>query len=249
MLTETDWLLVIYSSCQGVAAEIGRASIMRVSKFFFFPVICDKAFGKKSTECNALQKACAGALATFPEIIAISPAEVAKVGLQLDHTNKFNNNTTAFIKHMYKTRGLSGVYCGWAGMQYRQCAWTGTYFATLSGWRDQFKRAGVSDSVGTLLGGFCAGVTGVCINCPGDVVRTVVQQRVFSDPARPVHGVGLRSVAEHVACAREMVAERGLRALYAGFGVKCFHLGGSGALMAFFIPKFRDLLGVDYDGV
>ena len=34
MLTETDWLLVIYSSCQGVAAEIGRASPSETVPFY-----------------------------------------------------------------------------------------------------------------------------------------------------------------------------------------------------------------------
>jgi hypothetical protein len=50
----------------------------------------------------------------------ISPMEVAKIGLQLDRENKFKNNSIEFIKHIHKTKGFSGLYSGWAGMQWRQ---------------------------------------------------------------------------------------------------------------------------------
>ena len=38
---------------------------------------------------------------------------------------------------------------------------------------------------------------------------------------------------------KEIVAAKGAGALYAGFNSKAVHLGGGGALMAFFIPFFR----------
>ena len=50
----------------------------------------------------------------------ISPMEVAKIGLQLDRENKFKNNSIEFIKHIQKTKGISGLYSGWSGMQWRQ---------------------------------------------------------------------------------------------------------------------------------
>ena len=39
--------------------------------------------------------------------------------------------------------------------------------------------------------------------------------------------------------AQDIIRKRGVSALYAGFGSKAVHLGGGGALMAFFIPFFK----------
>lgn len=236
---------------QGVIPEIGRASMMRVSKFFFFPKLCSAFYGKTVKECSAVEKAFAGALSTLPEIVMISPFEVSKVALQLDEANKFQNNTTKFLRHTIKTRGWSSVYSGWAGMQYRQCSWTAVFFSSLLWYRAKAKglceKANIPLSVGNLIGGFCAGVSGVFVNCPGDVVRTVVQKRGFADPSRPLHGIGWKSIAEHATVAHEIFVSRGIRGLYAGFGVKCFHLGCSGALMTFFIPVFQNLLQIEYE--
>ena len=120
---------------QGVVPELVKSSGMRISKFFLFPIACENLWEKPSTDCSPLQKGLAGACATVPEILMISPIEVAKIGLQLDHANVYKNNSLNFIKHIYSTHGVSGLYCGWAGMQYRQATWTGTFFATVSFWK------------------------------------------------------------------------------------------------------------------
>ena len=112
---------------QGMTPEVTRATVMRVSKFFFNPVMSNQLWGKAPKDCTIPQKMASGALATFPEILAISPFEVAKLGLQVDTTNKYNNNMMAFMKDMYKTRGISGLYCGWFGMQCRQSIFTGIF--------------------------------------------------------------------------------------------------------------------------
>ena len=104
---------------QGVAAEIGRASMMRVSKFFFFPRICNTFYGKDVKQCNPVEKAFAGIFSAVPEILVISPFEVAKVGLQLDETHKYRNSISAFIRDRVSKSGVSSIYHGWAGMQYR----------------------------------------------------------------------------------------------------------------------------------
>jgi solute carrier family 25 2-oxodicarboxylate transporter 21 len=73
---------------KGVVPEIAKSSVMRISKFFFFPIICEKGFGSAPGQTSPAKKALAGALATVPEILMISPLEVAKIGMQLDHENK-----------------------------------------------------------------------------------------------------------------------------------------------------------------
>jgi solute carrier family 25 2-oxodicarboxylate transporter 21 len=238
---------------QGVLPELLKSSSMRVSKFFFFPIVCEGLFNKKVPKASGLEKGIAGALATVPEILMISPMEVAKIGLQLDRENKYKNNSTAFAKHIYQTRGISGLYCGWAGMQWRQSWWTGTYFATLSWWKSKveppLKEMGAPITVANIISGFFAGCFATIPNAPGDVVRSVVQKKLFQDATRKAYGVSPGGVMEHIAVAREIVAARGIAGLYAGFGFKAMHLGGSGSLMAALVPIFSNMFGIPYSGV
>eukprot|EP00386_Alphamonas_edax_P000684 GDKI01002130.1.p1 GENE.GDKI01002130.1~~GDKI01002130.1.p1 ORF type:complete len:142 (+),score=48.96 GDKI01002130.1:130-555(+) len=85
---------------QGVLPELAKSTTMRVSKFFFFPILCTNIFGEPPSKLDAKKKAVAGALATVPEILLISPMEVAKIGLQTDTKNAFKNDSLAFAKHM-----------------------------------------------------------------------------------------------------------------------------------------------------
>lgn len=236
---------------QGMVPEICKSSVMRVSKFFFFPILCDKFWGGPASKCTPLQKGLAGAAATIPEILLISPLEVAKMGMQLDNDNKFKNNSRAFLQHQYKAKGLSGMYVGWAGMQWRQMMWTGTYFATLGMWKDlvvpPMDNVGIPKFASNIVAGFCAGFVATFPNCPGDVVRSVIQKRNFADPNAISYGVSPRGVMEHVKVASEIVAARGIGGLYTGIGFKALHLGGSGALMAAFIPVFSQLMGIEYN--
>jgi len=138
-------------------------------------------------------------------------------------------------------------------MQWRQSWWTGTYFATLSSWKNlvepPIKQAGGGDAFANLISGFLAGCFASIPNAPGDVVRSVVQKKLFQDASRPAKGISVGGIVEHITVAQEIVAARGIGALYAGFGFKAMHLGGSGALMAMFVPIFADLMGIKYTGV
>jgi len=238
---------------KGVVPEIAKSSVMRVSKFFFFPIVCEGLHGKQVKEASVLEKASAGALATVPEILMISPLEVAKLGMQLDTENKYKNNSTNFIKDTYRTRGFGGLYVGWAGMQWRQSFWTGTFFATISWWKAQveqpLKDLGAPAQVAQLVSGFLAGFFATFPNAPGDVVRSVVQKKSFADPTRPAYGISPAGVMEHLVVAKEIVQSSGVRGLYSGLAFKAAHLGGSGALMAVFIPIFSNMMGIPYGGV
>jgi solute carrier family 25 2-oxodicarboxylate transporter 21 len=162
-----------------------------------------------------------GALATFPEILAISPFEVAKLGLQVDTTNKYNLCLMAFMKDMYKTRGISGLYCGWFGMQCRQIHFYWYFFGTVGTFRKKFRDNGSSPTVAKLGGGFLAGCLGaIGGNIPSDVVRSVVQKKAFSDPARKTYGISPAGVIEHITVAREIIAANGLKGLYTGWAFK-----------------------------
>jgi hypothetical protein len=55
------------------------------------------------------------------------------------------------------------------------------------------------------------------------------------------------SPVPYFAAANEIIAARGVSALYMGLAFKSFHLGGSGALLAFFIPFFKSWMSVAGD--
>jgi solute carrier family 25 2-oxodicarboxylate transporter 21 len=156
------------------------------------------------------------------------------------------------IKHIYRGQGLGGLYCGYVGVQYRQASWTGAYFGSLQFFQDQVDRAIFSVSGGKniflsqLISGFAAGVFGSMFNTPGDVIRSVIQKRAFSTSVRPsITPAFLWSgVTEFFKVGAEIVGTKGIGGLYYGFAFKAIHLGGSGALLAWLVPLFKQLMAV-----
>lgn len=87
-----------------------------------------------------------------------------------------------------------------------------------------------------LLSGFLAGVFGAMLNTPGDTTRTILQKRLLGGGGAAVTGA-----TTLLGVGKEIVAARGIGGLYTGFKYKAFHLGGGGALMAFFLPFYTKL--------
>ena len=105
---------------------------MRVLKFFLFPIVHRRLFdGKEPSQGTIGTKATAAALASIPEGLTIAPIETAKIGLQLDKTNKYGNSMSTFIRETVRTRGSAAMFKGYFGIQYRQTSWTAAYFASL----------------------------------------------------------------------------------------------------------------------
>merc|ERR1711991_617233 len=147
---------------QGAFAEIFKSSVMRVSKFFFFPLSCQLAWGQGPSELSPLKKGIAGAMATVPEILLITPLELAKLGLQTDGTNQFKNSSGKLLSHLSRNRGgVGALWSGWTGLRFRNGVWTGTYFATLQSFKNAIEpRAaamGLPVSVANFSSGFLAG--------------------------------------------------------------------------------------------
>ena len=153
-----------------------------------------------------------------------------------------------FIKDTYARRGLAGLYSGWFGMQARQSIFTGVFFGTVGGCRNYCKEElGLNPTTSRLLGGFVAGVAGALAgNIPTDVVRSVVQKRVFSDPSRPAHGISPAGVAEHFEVAGHILRTKGLPGLYTGTLFKASMLGAGMAGATVLIPIFSQMMGIEY---
>mmetsp|Transcript_7933 Transcript_7933/g.19394 ORF Transcript_7933/g.19394 Transcript_7933/m.19394 type:complete len:301 (-) Transcript_7933:251-1153(-) len=234
---------------QGVIPEMVRATYMRVLKFFLFPITHRALFGKETAQGSVSTKAIAAAVASLPEGFTIQPIEVSKIALQLDKENKYKNNASAVIKDIIKTRGWTGLFIGYTGIQYRQTSWTAAYFATMDSFTALSKTVVPNDWKMTqnLLGGFAAGMFGAIFNTPGDVIRSSQQKQIMASP--PVYhafsvGHCANGVSAFFAMGAKIMAEKGVGGLYSGFGFKALHLGGSGALLAMLIPMFKGMMGV-----
>merc|ERR1712216_40333 len=192
-------------------------------------------------------KAAAAAVASLPEGFTIQPLEVAKISLQLDKANKFQNNMTLVMKDIMATRGWTGLFTGYFGIQYRQTSWTAAYFATLQLFSEK-SRAVIPKEYVTLqnlTGGFLAGMFGAVFNTPGDVIRSSSQKAILAAaPQKHPFSIGLcaSGVAEFFKMGGQILAKNGIGGLYMGFGFKALHLGGSGALLGALIPMFKKMM-------
>jgi len=202
-------------------------------------------YSKPVKEGTPVQRGLAGALATFPEVIAISPLENMKLAAQLDKEGKFKGSMD-IMRHLVKTRGpVGGLYIGYLGMQCRQCLFTGGSFGTMNLFSDLVKQAGVTNKLAAdILGGFGSGVVGVLLNCWAEVARTGIQKQVVADTFKPeVKAPPVTDVINPLVLARaagKIASEKGvLSGLYAGVGVKCVHLGGNMALVAVLLPRLN----------
>lgn len=237
---------------QGLGPEMARAISSRVIKFWLQPLTHKLIFKKSEKEGSSLTKGLAGALATIPEVLAISPFENLKLAQQLDKEKKFKNTPDVF-NHLIKTRGGPGLYLGYFGMQIRQMLWTGTFFLTLDVYQKRTEKFAGGKRLWTdVIAGFGAGVTGTLVNCWTDVVRTVIQKQSIADtfdiskPRQPLNMSYLISgVTAVVTTTKNIHAARGITGLYSGFLIKSLYLGGSGAFLAVLIPRFKHIWGVE----
>lgn len=227
---------------QGLVAEVTRASLSRAIKFFFHPICHRNMYGMEVSKGNPFTKGTAGAAATIPEVIAISPLENIKLAAQLDKEGRFKGSAD-IARHIMKTRGFSGLMTGYAGMQVRQCLWTGGFFMSLDWYKQQLNPIMSNPLAKDVVGGFLAGATGVAMNCWTDVCRSIVQKEALAatfDPnsVRPSVLAPLNP-GPFFAQAADLMKTRGIGGMYAGVGPKMVHLGGSGAILAVLMPRFQ----------
>merc|ERR1711879_930498 len=208
-------------------------------------------YGIPETKGTPVSKGLSGAIGTFPEVLAISPLENIKLAAQLDKEGKFAGSAD-IAKHIMKTRGFGGLMIGYAGMQVRQCLWTGGFFLTLDVYKGAVSNVVSNKLAQDVLSGFCAGATGTALNCWTDVCRSVVQKKALAatfDPAIPrPSAIEAYLPGSFIKETMTIASERGITGLYSGVGPKMVHLGGSGAILAVLMPRFKtmyfDMMGL-----
>merc|ERR1712224_657674 len=129
---------------QGMAVEAFRSSLARGIKFWVQPLAHEACFGPQS-KGTYITKGLSGVIAVFPEVWAISSMENIKLAQQLDKDKKFNGAADV-TKHLLKTRGFfGGMFCGYFGMQVRQCLFTGGTFLTIDMCKDALRSGGLEN--------------------------------------------------------------------------------------------------------
>merc|ERR1712056_135687 len=170
-----------------------------------------------------VSKGLAGAIGTVPEVIAISPLENIKLAAQLDKEGKFKGSAD-IAKHIMRTGG---------------------FFLTLDWYKSNIKTVISNNLACDVLSGFAAGATGTALNCWTDVCRSIVQKKALADTFDPaIPRPSLMTVYSPGPFFAEAIAlgkARGLAGLYAGVGPKMIHLGGSGAILAVLMPRFKSM--------
>eukprot|EP00441_Pelagodinium_beii_P040833 CAMPEP_0197652688 /NCGR_PEP_ID=MMETSP1338-20131121/34606_1 /TAXON_ID=43686 ORGANISM="Pelagodinium beii, Strain RCC1491" /NCGR_SAMPLE_ID=MMETSP1338 /ASSEMBLY_ACC=CAM_ASM_000754 /LENGTH=300 /DNA_ID=CAMNT_0043227619 /DNA_START=55 /DNA_END=957 /DNA_ORIENTATION=+ len=237
---------------QGLVAEVTRASISRAIKFFMQPIVHKALYGMPETKGSPISKGLAGAIGTVPEVLAISPLENIKLAAQLDKEGRFAGSAD-IAKHIWRTRGFGGMMIGYAGMQVRQCLWTGGFFLTLDVYKGAVSGVVSNKLAQDVLSGFAAGATGTALNCWTDVCRSIVQKKALADtfdPAAPRPGaLEPYNPGPFFSEAANLAKTKGIGGLYAGVGPKMVHLGGSGAILAVLMPRFKamyfDMMGIE----
>jgi len=227
---------------QGLVAEVTRATISRGVKFFMFPIVHNGVYGVPDTKGNPMSKGIAGALATVPEVFAISPLENIKLAAQLDKEGRFKGSAD-ITRHIMNTRGFNGLMTGYAGMQVRQMLWTGGFFMTLDVYKGATEPVCGKGLATDILAGFFAGATGVAFNCWTDVCRSVVQKKALADTFDPSiprpSALSAYNPIPFFGEASKLMQNKGIGGMYAGVGPKMVHLGGGGAILAVLMPRFK----------
>lgn len=237
---------------QGMAVEVVRSSLARGIKFWVQPIAQQQLLDRGMPN-NYGTKGLSGVLATFPEVWAIAGMENIKLAQQLDKDKRFNGAADV-TRHLLKTRGFfGGMFCGYFGMQVRQCLFTGGTFLTIDMCKDSLRSAGLSNSLAVdVVGGFMSGVFGVALNCWTDVVRSVIQKKQIQasfDPTipRPAALEPLNPVPFFKE-AGAIMASKGIGGLYAGVGPKMIHLGVGNSILFVLMPRFKTMW-FDYKGL
>merc|ERR1712183_287625 len=121
--------------------------------------------------------------------------------------------------------------------------WTGGFFLTLDVYKGTVANVVSNKLAQDVLSGFAAGATGTALNCWTDVCRSVVQKKALADTFDPSiprpSAMSVYAPGPFVAEAGRIFAEKGIGGLYAGVGPKMIHLGGSGAILAVLMPRFK----------
>ncbi|KAM6461427.1 solute carrier family 25 member 47 isoform 2-T2 [Liasis olivaceus] len=213
---------------RGVSMTVVMASLISSFSFGiyknFLYGICRLRYGSADRKPSKVDISFAGCVTGAVRVVLISPAEIAKVRLQiqkdphglitsshpLDSRPKYQGSLHC-LRTIVKEEGFAGLYKGSLALLGRDCHSCAAYFLTYSVLCDWLTPAGKNkpDLWTVLLSGGCAGVLAWGTATPMDVIKARMQ----------ADGDGQRKYTGLIHCARDSVREEGIRVLFKGLGL------------------------------
>ncbi|XP_042296296.1 solute carrier family 25 member 47 [Sceloporus undulatus] len=212
---------------RGVSMTVVMASVISSLSFGiyknFLYNICRLRYGSANSKPSKVDISFAGAATGAARVLLISPAEIAKVRLQIQK-EPFHSTASSHLasrpkyqgamhclRTIVKEEGLRGLYKGSLALLCRDCHSSATYFLSYSVLCEWLTPAG-QDKPGlwaVLLSGGCAGVVAWGAATPMDVLKSRMQ----------ADSEGQRKYSGLIHCARDSIREEGLRVLFKGLGL------------------------------
>lgn len=155
------------------------------------------------------------------EAFVVVPFDLVKIRLQDKASAGRYANTMDCVRKIIAEEGLFSFYKGSESTLWRHGVWSGVYFGCIGKVKDLPVMHTLRETQGDVAVNFVAGIVGgtlgTAFNTPFDVVKTRIQNNLYSGWTVP--GIG------HVA------RTEGVRALWKGFTPKVLRLGPGGGIM------------------
>nr|XP_028565985.1 solute carrier family 25 member 47 isoform X2 [Podarcis muralis] len=211
---------------RGVSMTVITASFITSFSFGIYKNIlyniCRFRYGSADTKPSKVDVSFAAAATGAIRVVLMSPAELAKVRLQIQKdplaipphvliSKPKYQGAVHCLRTVVKEEGFRGLYKGSLALMWRDCCSSVVYFLTYNVLCDWLTPAGKdrADLWAVLLSGGCAGVLAWGTATPMDVIKSRMQ----------VDGEGLRRYSGLVHCVRDSVREEGVRVLFKGLGL------------------------------
>ncbi|XP_053118311.1 solute carrier family 25 member 47 isoform X2 [Hemicordylus capensis] len=186
--------------------------------------ICKIRYGSADRKPSKVDVSFAGCATGAVRVLLISPAEIAKVRLQIQkQTHPLTLPSHLFaskpkyqgavhcLRMIVKEEGFGGLYKGSMALLCRDCHSAAIFFLTYSVLCDWLTPAGKDkpDLWAVLLSGGCAGVLGWGTATPMDVIKARMQ----------ADGESQRRYSGLIHCVRDSIRQEGVRVLFKGLGL------------------------------
>jgi solute carrier family 25, member 39/40 len=183
-----------------------------------------------SSSLHSIHPAIAGGLARLFTVSIMAPVEL----IRTIRTAGSSQKPIAIAQSMLRTRGVSGLYAGWASTVLRDTPYSMIYWLSYERFRQLFSSRSVDSQLAYFIAGSFAGLIAAVITHPFDVLKTQRQLEVNSSPAGEVGSDLVAAVEGRSSMIKRMVSlvtDRGLPSLYRGLSMRLMTVIPSGAIM------------------
>ena len=199
---------------RGATPPLIGATLYQVVAFPMFKLCLDAISAAPEPSLGDMMLAGTGA--GLASSLLTTPFEMVKVKLVLNPSGKpeLRGAARAEVARLYSLGGVRALYSGLTAMAVREGPGSGLYFGIYHSSKRNLRAAGVAPTAADFVSGGVAGVSCWLSVLPFDVCKTRIQATSFVGHGASPQGKYRGGV---FACARVIVREEGLGALYLGW--------------------------------